>query len=199
MKMLLLILSAFVVSSGVYSAPLSSDDGLIDTATIKNISDAYLYAIYVSQHASTIIDYLPVNDTDPSTCFITRRDSNAAPMDRLRKDRAWMDPFYNYSSNVYEAQCSNLRGLTQTQQVICIEIVNMIENMDTLEKKLDQIITEEDSSGESEGDATSPTGPCWSLTLHQQYWNFNALHTLAVFIKIDLDDLQTKLTHTITA
>ena len=195
MKTIFSLFFLLISSLGAFSAPALSTEELIDTATIKNISDAYLYATYLSQHASTIVDYLPVNDTNPSVCFIKGRNPNTSvpPMDRLRQDRGWMNPLYNYSSDIYEAQCGNLRGLSQSQQIICIEIVNMIETMDTLKKKLDKIITGE---GEVVEVTASPTGhDCWDLSLGQQYWNFNALHALALFIKMDLEALQTILIH----
>ena len=101
-----------------------------------------------------------------------------------------MDSFYNYSSDVFKAQCNNLRELDQTKQVICIEIVNMLNTMDTLKKQLDQIIGERAVEVEA---VITPQYDCWDLSLHQQYWNFNALHALSIYIKLDLDDLQTKL------
>ena len=191
------VFSLLLISLGVFSAPLSTDDSdpIIDTATIKNISDAILYATYLSQHASTIVDYLPLDTTNPSVCFIERRDpnTNVSAIDRLRQDRDWITPFNNYSSDIFEAKCGNLRGLNQSQQIICIEIANMIETMNTLTDRLDQIIPDKQGSGEY---TSSTTESCWSTSLHQQYWNFNALHALAaLYIKIDLKDLQTELIH----
>ena len=197
---LLCVLSilAALCMQGIFSAPLSPSESLIDTATIKNISDAILQATYVSQISSDIVDNLPVNNTNPSVCFIEPRNPNTTvpPMDRLRQDRSWTDSFYNYSSDVYRAQCGNLRELDQKQVIICIDLVNMLEKIETLNKELDRIITQEEEEEETGDDRDS----CWDLTPHQQYWNFNALHGLAaVYIKTDLEDLQIKLTHKTTA
>ena len=189
---------AALCMQGIFSAPLSPSESLIDTATIKNISDAILQATYVSQISSDIVDNLPVNNTNPSVCFIEPRNPNTTvpPMDRLRQDRSWTDSFYNYSSDVYRAQCGNLRELDQKQVIICIDLVNMLEKIETLNKELDRIITQEEEEEETGDDRDS----CWDLTPHQQYWNFNALHGLAaVYIKTDLEDLQIKLTHKTTA
>ncbi len=191
------ILSVSLISLGVFSAPVSnsssSKDPMMDTPTIKNISDALLYAIYLSQHATTLVDYLPVNNTNPSVCFIEPRNvtDNSSAMVHLRKERSWLDSFYNYSYDVSQNQCSDLRGLSQTGEVICIEIMTTMQNIDTLKLKMDQIIT--DPLAEASADTT---GPCWDLTKHQQYWNYNAMHALALFIKTDLTNLQTKLTET---
>ena len=188
---------AALCMQGIFSAPLSPSESLIDTATIKNISDAILQATYVSQISSNIVDNLPVNNTDPSVCFIEPRDPNTdvPPMDRLRQDRSWIDSFYNYTSDVYRAQCGNLRELDQKQVIICIDLVNMLEKMETLAKELDHIIIPPEEEGAGEGEPETGKS-CWDLTSHQQYWNFNALHGLAaVYIKTNLEDLQAKLTH----
>ena len=198
MKILIVLLLAL---TGVYSLPqnkttettaiITTDS--INTPAIKNISDAILYATYVGQEAADIVEHLPPDRSHPSICFIKPRNESdpRPPLDRLKEDRSWLDSFYNYTTKVNHETCQDLRSLNKTERHICVDILDMLDNMDELTALLDEIIR---SDEEGAGDGVDPAikeNRCWDTTLVQQYWNFNELHTLAVlYIKIDLEDLQ---------
>ena len=198
MKMLIVLLLAL---TGVYSLPLNKTTETtaikttdsINTAAIKNISDAIIYATYVGQEAADIVDHLPKDRNHPSICFIKPRNVSdpRPPLDRLREDRSWLDSFYNYTSKVNHETCQDLRSLNKTKRRICVDIIDMLDNIDELTALLDEIITSDEEGAGDEVDTPIKENKCWDTTPVQQYWNFNELHTLAVlYIITDLEDLQ---------
>ena len=209
MKMLIVLLLAL---TGVYSLPLNKTtettaikptDSInitaikttesINTAAIKNISDAILYATYVGQDSADIAARLHGNDTNPSICFIKPRkpNSDTPPLDRLKEDRPWLESLYNYTSKVNREMCQDLRKLDENKSDICVEIMDMLNNMNKLKTLLDEIIRPDEEGAGDGVDTPIKENRCWDTTPVQQYWNFLELHSLAiVYIRKDLEDLQ---------